>query len=196
MKKTLMICLAILILSGCSIKKEILTTEKTITPEIEPTSSYNPQYTAKEYFGGKRLEKQFEMIGLPAPSSINLFIGETEDYIGFTYQFGYNLTEEDLKIKDTLICDEFKNIYIYYGQIKKLSENIYSCNGNYIPSLKQYENIIAEDIDFYIIEKNDKLYLIYDDLSLDDLQNYISDSYAVFHGSVSNEIFFRYKELE
>lgn len=53
--------------------------------------------------------------------------------------------------------------------MKKVSENIYSCSGGYLPSLNQCENAVSEDIDFYAIEKDDILYLIYDNLSLDDL---------------------------
>lgn len=201
-KKGIIVIFGIFLLYGCSTteisnpKPSIESTivvptasplqSETIIPEISAVPEQ--QYTAKEYWGGPRLDKQFEKIGIPSPSSIHLFIGENNDYIGFTYEFGYFLIEEDLKNKESFDCDAENSIYIFFGKMKKVSENIYSCSGSYLPSLNQYENAVSEDIDFYAIEKNDKMYLVYDNLSLDDLQNYTSESYAIFDDFIPNEV--------
>lgn len=210
-KKSIIVFLVIFLLCGCSptefsIPKASNSADPTITPTnlplqsetIAPEMSVAPeaQYTSKEYWGATRLDNQFEAIGIPSPSTIHLFIGENNDYIGFTYEFGYFLTEEDLKNKESFVCNKSGSIYVFFGKMTEISENIYSCSGSYLPSLNQRKNAVSEGIDFYAIEKDDKLYLIYDELSLNDLQNYTSESYAIFHDFISNEVIKYTEHLE
>lgn len=172
MKRFLLASLSLLLfLCGCQNNKT-------------PTS-----FSAKEYCANYELFNQFETLRFPL-TNINLFIGENNDHIGVLYLGGYYLTEEDLVTYDYQFkSDEHGNIYVYYGKLNEIAENIYSCNGNYIPSLKYLENMISEDIDFYIIEKEDKLYFVFEDLSLEELENYSSELFATFHDYITNEIF-------
>lgn len=146
--------------------------------------------SAKEYWTNYELREQFETIGFQC-GSIHLFIGENNNQIGMIFEGG-SLTKEDLISHDYQFeCDEHGNIYIYYGKMNKVAENIYSCNGNYTSYYKRAKNLISEDIDFYIIEKEERLYFIFEDLSLEELKNYNSEIFASFHDFVTNEIFTR-----
>lgn len=78
--------------------------------------------------------------------------------------------------------------------MSEIAEDIYSCNGSYVSYYKRAENLIAENIDFYIIEKEDKLYFVFEDLSLEELENYSSELFATFHDYITNEIFTRTME--
>lgn len=146
--------------------------------------------SAKTYWTSYELREQFEKVGFQC-GSINLFIGENNDQIGMIFEGG-SLTEEDLISHDYQFkSDEHGNVYVYYGKLNKISENIYSCNGSYLTYYKRAEDLITEDIDFYIIEKEDKLYFIFEDLSLEELENYSSELFATFHDYRTNEIFTR-----
>lgn len=146
--------------------------------------------SAKEYWTSYELREQFEIVGFQC-GSINLFIGENNDQIGMIFEGG-SLTKEDLISHDYQFkSDEHGNIYVYYGKLNKIGENNYSCNGSYVSYYKRAEDLIAEDINFYILEKEDRLYFIFEDLSLEELKNYSSELFTTFHDYITNEIFTR-----
>lgn len=61
---------------------------------------------------------------------------------------------------------------MYTRKLTRLSENVYSSQGNYLSAWKDWERIVSDDIDFYIVENDEKYYFCFEDLSLGVLENY------------------------
>ncbi len=106
------------------------------------------------------------------PSTINIL--NNYKNIGFIFEFGWKMTNDDLHFD--YIKDEYGNSYVYYGELIEVYTDIYSSKGYIAPSLSKKYKPISDEIDFYIKFEGDKLYFIFEDLSLDELVNYHSDS--------------------
>ena len=116
--------------------------------------------------------EQFENHLIMFPSAI-LILNNYKN-IGFIYEFGWKMTIDDLHFD--YIKDEYGNSFIYYGELIEVYTDIYSSKGYIAPSLSKKYKPISYGIDFYIKFEDNKLYFIFEDLSLDELVNYHSDS--------------------
>ena len=70
---------------------------------------------------------------------------------------------------------------IYEGTLTEIAENSYSAKGEFMPSMLSENSPISESVDFYLILKDRKAYIVLEEMSLDDLEEYNSDSYYYWH---------------
>lgn len=130
------------------------------------------------YAAGVRTDDYFNSKGLMGPSAIDLFIGKDKQFLGFLYLYDISATEEDIL---EMPKDEFGNTYVYYGKMTKISDLIYSVKGDYISSWKNQVPRVSENVDFYLKLEYDKLFIIFDECTLEELIKYDSQSYATFY---------------
>ena len=69
---------------------------------------------------------------------------------------------------------------IYQGKLTKLSENIYSSKGEFLPSMLTDSKPISDSVDFYLIIQDNKALIVLEEMTLEELQEYDSNSYFVF----------------
>lgn len=69
---------------------------------------------------------------------------------------------------------------IYQGKLTKLSENIYSSKGEFLPSMLTDSQPISDSVDFYLIIQDHKALIVLEEMTLDELKEYTSNSYYVF----------------
>lgn len=117
------------------------------------------------------------------PSSILLFY-ENKLQIGFIQEFETpedNIPENIKYYKNEAIkCEPSCGKFSYFGYLTKISDNIYySSKGIITPTRNSYLKTIKNDIDFYIVIKNDKYYFVFEDLTLNELKNFESDYYYI-----------------
>ena len=122
--------------------------------------------------------------GIPYPTYIDLFVGEDNEYIGFSYYMG--LTEEDYNVAVTMPYIDSTGVpYLYYGHMNKVARNLYAVDGTfYLPSMKRCDNKIADDIDFYVYIKGKKVYFIFEEI----------DNYKNINNYINN--YFEYKTMD
>lgn len=122
------------------------------------TKYKNLQITKGNKFAYEVFEDQE---GIPCSCAIDMFVGENNEYIGFSYCMG--LTEEDYNVAVTIpYIDSAGGTYLYYGYMNKVARNLYAVDGTfYLPSMKRCDNKIADDIDFYVYIKGKKVYFIF-----------------------------------
>ena len=190
MKKLFFLMVAIVLLIACANNK--LPISPNISQPQDSTSSQisHPNILDKGIFGEKSAYYRAvgyndnnllseDTVSVAAPSTISLFIGENYDEIGFIYEYGLDLTNED--IDADMPKDKYGNKYLYFGKLKYCEENIYSGSGEVIPSWNILLCNVKENVDFYVVLNNDKFYLVFEDLPLEKLQNYTSDQYYIFN---------------
>lgn len=99
--------------------------------------------------------------------------------IGFIYEMGLNWNDEDIKYFEKNIHpkDEYGNLYIYYGDLTELSDNIYASKGIMPPSMQKDLKSISDKVDFYIKFEGNRVYFIFEDLTNKKLVNYIGNIY-------------------
>lgn len=133
--------------------------------------------------GGNNSNSMYEVFevqaGIPYPTYIDLFVGDNNEYIGFIYCIGI----EDPKNPDYYAVNSIPYAasdgtpYVYYGHMNKVARNLYAVDGTfYLPSMKRCDNKIADDIDFYVYIKDNKVYFIFEKIdNYKDINNYIND---------------------
>ena len=136
------------------------------------------EHKPSNYAAGIRTDDYFESKGLWGPSAIDLFIGENNQFIGFIYLYDILATEEDILETPK---DEFGNSYVYYGKMTKITDSIYNVKGDFMPSWRNQVPKVSEDIDFYVKLDYDKLFIIFDDCTMEELMYYDSQSFALFY---------------
>ena len=162
---------------------------ETPTAEIEPNidnqniiDSTNKQ---KMSYSCNNIDKQFNLLNIEYPHVIDTFIGEDNNYLGFIY-LNECSDEEYEYIKTATHRNAEGTPYLYYGYMNHIKDNLYAVDGNYLfPTWNEHENIVAEDIDFYVYFEDDKLYFIFDYIEdLDNFKDYIDfDHYAIYEKS-------------
>lgn len=124
------------------------------------------------------LKDYFLQHNMKYPTTINVFIGENGSDIGFLYEYGIKGLNED-EIRNNCHKDEWGNYYLYYGSLSKVGDNIYIAKGKYLPTWNYFENYISKGIDFYMVNKNNYYYFIFDNISINELASYSSDAFAL-----------------
>lgn len=157
---------------------------KTETPTTNIESNIEKH---KMSYSCNNIDKQFQLLNIKYPHVIDTFIGEDNNYLGFIYLTECS-DEEYEYIKNATHRNEEGTAYLYYGYMNKLKDNLYAVDGDYLfPTWNEYENIVAEDIDFYVYIEDDRLYFIFDYIEeLDRYQDYIDlNHYAIYQNSWS-----------
>lgn len=135
--------------------------------KIEPSSTNNnannivvPQGD-KVYFGNFEVNHSFDAIGIP-PTYIRII--ENDTVITWGVEAGLGINTENNPYGGT-----------FTGFMTEIAENIYAVDGDffYLDYAGQYDNLVSEDIDFYIILKGDTLYGVFEPISVSDLEKYI-----------------------
>ena len=89
-----------------------------------------------------------------------------------------NPSESDLQyLSDLTLGKNDHGKYIYCGNLTEIEKNIYSSQGTFLPSAEAIKDTISETIDFYIIINHNELYLITEDLNLQEIETYTSEAY-------------------
>lgn len=195
--KQIIYLLCMFLLFGCSTTKNTepqetviatFSTIETVEPTIEKVDNIDGEIPMS-LIGALGIEKQFNDLFMYAPSTIDIFIGEDRNEIGFIYEYGPVKKEGfiELKVSDEEINllkqDKYGNHYTYYGTLTKLADNVYSSKGSYAGTWSGYERFVSDDVDFYIIrdkKNNEKFYFCFENLSLNDLEIYKSEYFAKF----------------
>ena len=200
-KKIVSMFLVLALLNGCSSNelKDENKTSPTPTSTPIPTLAPTPEQTVEsnvdttfgvgvfgefsaDYSGGHTLgnindNNIFPNTELNTPSYINLFIGEEKNQIGFIYEYGLDMTDQECKSLDYMPKDEYGNTYLYYGTLTQLANNVYGSIGDFQPIWDDYEQVVNDKTDFYIVLQEDKLHIVFEEMSIEELQNYTSDYY-------------------
>ncbi len=106
-------------------------------------------------------------------SDIDLFLGENENGIGLNFAYGLPIKVDHDKVPPA----PNGNFYAYYGELTELAEGVYASLGGWCPEWNYLDRRASEYADFYVIYKNQRLYIIAEDLTLDELCNYDSEAY-------------------
>lgn len=112
---------------------------------------------------------------LPVPSTISLFVGEKSDEIGFIYEYGLQVEDQDYAAAQPQ--DEYGNPYLYYGKLEQLSENVYRATT--ISVISDWKDIFEDendDTDFFVVLDNEKFHLMFD-VSADEIESQIDQAY-------------------
>ena len=156
--------------------------DEELMPIYIPPTTASIEYSYSGRYG-QELRDVLENAFTLYPSAI--FVDSDFSRIGWVYE-GYKFSDkEDIDSR----FDEEAQLFdfgssklaatLYYGELTKLSDNIYSANGQFMPSRKKYENYISESVDFYVLVDEYKLTLITEDLTLEELDNYAITTYYV-----------------
>ena len=70
---------------------------------------------------------------------------------------------------------------IYKGKLTKIAENCFSSKGEFMPTMLSVNKPISDEVDFYIVVEDNKLFVILDAIDQDELVDYQSDSYYYAH---------------
>ena len=125
-------------------------------------------------YGAMSVSEEFESRMLSYPTTIYLF-NDTETSIAFIYEYGLYTDEEKLVNSKK---DKYGNPYLYYGNVTELADNVYSVRGESGALIETYKDYISENIDFYIVLRGKKLFVVFEEMPLEDLINYNSEYYG------------------
>ena len=109
---------------------------------------------------------------------------EDELNIGFIYEYGALAEPCD----DDLPKDKYWNTYLYYGKLSEVEKNIYSSDGNYTSAWDSAEDTISADKDFYVVLKGEKMFFLFEEMSIVELREYESDIYFMLYKSAESDI--------
>ena len=90
----------------------------------------------------------------------------------------YKITEDDREMMKNLLDWD-----IYQGVLTPITENTFAATGIFIPSIENEVHGISDIVDFYLKIDNDKLYIILEELTKEELSLYQSDYYFSFIGN-------------
>lgn len=188
MKKALILIISLTLL-GCSpgpINDQETNTSSNVpspTPSFSPTSN-SPSLSEQDnvndnteipqgdkvYFGSFEVNHSFDAIGTP-PTYIRIIENDTVITWG---------------IEAGLVANTENNPYggTFTGVMTEIAENIYAVDGDffYLNYEGQYDNLVSEDIDFYIILREDTLYGVFEPMSISELKEYIPLDVYIYGG--------------
>lgn len=187
MKNFLNFCLIVLILCGCSTKEEIqrpIILPDFSKPTVSPTNSSIPDNIEKaerdyaNVSASQSITAQIKEKFLFYPTDI--IINLDTKSIRWVADCGVGL---DLDIFTEQDQEAYVKLHrsIYEGTLTEISENIYSAKGEFMPTMLSKNSPISENVDFYLILKDRNTYIVLEEMSLDDLKKYNSDSYYYWH---------------
>ena len=147
--------------------------------------------TEKSY---KEIESRFGLF----PSSI--YIDDDYTKIGWVYEGGTFLCScENDKNQPFLFDDKGQEFHyyddsldvmnesyasLYFGELEKVTDNVYSVRGEFCP---YYENLnrditVVDDIDFYLVFDDEKMFVIFEKVTSGELDAAKFDSYFIKMG--------------
>lgn len=168
MKKLLNLLLIAFILFGCS------TTNNTNTDNEEKADNLMVESLQLDYaLGSLELKQQIKEKYIYYPT--DLLINLEENYIRWVADCGQGIDFD-------IYTDEDQEVYlkihsIYKGELTEIGENIYSCKGEFMPTMLTNNPTISEDVDFYLVLEGIKAFLIFEETNIKELRFYTSDYY-------------------
>ena len=184
MRKFLILCLILFLLGGCSAKEseDISSLAPTVTVEPPPTQNVEED-TAERDYGGL------------IPETLAIKDQIKEKYLFYPTDIVINLDSKNIRwVADCgigldldIITEQDDEAYIklhrsiYEGTLTELSENIYSAKGEFMPTMLSKNSPISESVDFYLILKDRKAYVVLEEMRINELEEYNSDSYYYWH---------------
>ena len=175
MKKIIISLSFMILLTGCSIATDSGKDSSSQSIDLSDILQKELDFSDKSEVDlevDEHVEELFSSLNMYSPSGVDLFIGENHDYIGFKYQNGITLPDNSYEELRSTPESKFGVPYLYYGKLTRLSENVYSSQGNYLSAWKYWDLTVSDDIDFYIVENDEKYYICFENLSLEDLEKY------------------------
>ncbi len=193
MKKAFIFLLALLVLSGCSLQQQEdqKNTTAVVEPTPKPSSTPEPVLTPvptssevlsdansvevpqgdKVYFGNFEINHSFDAIGTP-PTYIRII--ENDTIITWGVEAGLVINTENNPYGGT-----------FTGVMTEIAENIFAVEGDffYLDYAGQYDNLVSEDTDFYIILRKDTLYGVFEPMSVYELEEYVPADVYKYGGS-------------
>ena len=115
----------------------------------------------KVYFGNFEVNHSFDAIGTP-PTYIRII--ENDTVITWGIEAGLVVNTENNPYGGT-----------FTGVMTEIAENIYAVDGDffYLNYAGQFDNLVSEDIDFYILLRGNTLYGVFEPMSISELEAYI-----------------------
>lgn len=180
------------ILSELSQESDVLTSQGTVQPEhpvysFEPDISIdmkNAELSELLFFSGYHCEQINELLEERFkyhPTTVVI----SKDGASIAWMFEgclLDTTDSDTKIlADVTLGRNEHGKYIYLGELIPVEDNVYAAKGTFLPSAEAVKEPISSEVDFYVVFKEDKLYLITDSLETDELKNYSSDGYFKYN---------------
>lgn len=185
--KKIVIALLVLLLSACSSVTKNDGSDVMGTDDIQISLRYYADtVTEKSY---KEIEKKFGLF----PSMI--YIDSNYKKIGWIFEGGmFGCLCEDDSNQSFLFNDKNQTFYyyddglgvmremyasLYFGEMTLISEGVYEVQGEFCPSYEVANKglELANNVDFYVVVKADTMSIVLEDLTLTELENYVSDSY-------------------
>lgn len=79
-----------------------------------------------------------------------------------------------------IYTDEDQEVYlkiqsIYKGELTEIDENVYSCKGEFMPTMLTNNPTISENVDFYLVLEGIEAFLIFEETNIKELRFYTSD---------------------
>ena len=172
--KKILIFIILLALSGCLSNplkgSETITSSNNLSPTSSSSSSNEPTNVNdnaevpqgdKVYFGNFEVNRSFDAIGTP-PTYIRII--ENDTIITWGIEAGLVVNTENNPYGGT-----------FTGVMTEIAENIYAVDGDffYLDYAGQYDNLVSENIDFYILLRGNDLYGVFEPMSVSELEEYV-----------------------
>lgn len=166
MKKLLTLLLIAFILFGCS------TTNNTNTDNEEKSDNLVVESLQLDYaLGSLELKQQIKEKYIYYPT--DLLINLEENYIRWVADCGQGIDFD-------IYTDDDQEVYlkiqsIYKGELTEIDENVYSCKGEFMPTMLTNNPTISEDVDFYLVLEGIEAFLIFEETNVKELRFYTSN---------------------
>lgn len=193
--KKIIIVMTCLLMCGCSSKSSIEISESMDDIEMNEVNEeeninkrcFSISYGVGNYDLKYELEKYFKYV----PSTVSIEITGSKKEIGFIYEYCINDIPNEFYFNEKLDLkkDRFGNSYYYYGELTKISDenvaefSVYESKGSFISPWKDQERQVSDEVDFYVILDDEKLYISFSEefaKSVESLENvnYVSLNFS------------------
>lgn len=180
-------------LFGCTVNHEQSTyTNSSHTPEPITESTFNQENNTKIDIKNANIDDLLFFSSYTKTSTFHEMIKNqfkfdlttlviTKDFSSVAWMFEGSLNDLSSDDVEALTnCSLGKNDhgkYIYVGELTELTDNVFSAKGSFLPSAELVKKPISDNIDFYLVFSDSKIYMCTENLLIDELINYQSDSY-------------------
>lgn len=134
-----------------------------------------------------------QLYDFPSPGYVDVYVDNCSLYIGFIYEIGINKNFFPTLLDEIKDVDwphsEFGESYMYYGKLEYLRDYVYASAGKWPKDLNLMEDICGENIDFYVVFKNNGLYVFFDEINPDKIYDSISiddEHFVKYQGRTEN----------
>lgn len=116
------------------------------------------------YFGNPETNDTFKPIGFPT----FVLVDQTNRYIEFGFEGGFEVDPENNP-----------NFALYTGTLTEIDDQIYSSKGSYhyLDYQGNLDDFVKKNVDFYLVLKRDRLYVILQEMTLEELKAYESEDF-------------------